>query len=62
MQQQQILNQDEKIDRLLFKIATLEQENQMLKIKMNHTIIILLLCVIIGCVMMIIQNTFYNSG
>ena len=61
MQQQQILNQDEKIDQLLVKIATLEQENQMVKIKMNHKIIIIVLCIIIGCVMMIIRNTFYNS-
>ncbi|CAF0749827.1 unnamed protein product [Adineta steineri] len=60
MQQAQILNQDDKIDRLLLKIATLEEQNKMAQMKSNY-IIVILLCIITAYITIIIQHEYYNS-
>jgi len=55
MQQQQILNQDEKLERLLSEISLLEQQNQMFKTKMDCVKIIILICAIVGCIIMLVK-------
>ena len=57
MRQEQIFNQEDKIDRLLIKISLLERQNGSLK-SINYMLIAIFICVIIGHMMMLIQNKY----